>query len=293
MNRKMIVSCAALAALSGAASAQLNENFDGYTAGSTIAGQGGWEVWYSGGSDATVSTAQAHSGSNSLFLVPGSDIVHRFNISGGKWTMRAWIYSPSTAFGEAYFLSMNQYETPIDNWSVQVKFDNTLLEVESQFDGATVPIVLDAWTELRVEVNLDCDQHDIYYNGQLLASNLIWTDNVSSNGTQTIANYDLYNFTHDGLWMDDVSLLPGTRGCCPGDLTGSSDPNDPAYGVRDGLVDAADFFYFLDQFVGQNFDVADITGSSDPNDPLYGTPDGFIDAADFFYYLDLFVQNCS
>ncbi len=94
MNRKMIVSCAALAALSGAASAQLSENFDGYTAGSTIAGQGGWEVWYSGGTDATVSTAQAHSGANSLFIVPGSDIVHRFAITGGKWTLTAWVYSP-------------------------------------------------------------------------------------------------------------------------------------------------------------------------------------------------------
>ena len=79
---------------------------------------------------------------------------------------------------------------------------------------------------------------------------------------------------------------------CPADLSGSSDPNDSAYGMPDGVADAGDFFYFLDQFSGGNLAIADITGSSDPNDPAYGVPDGMIDAADFFYYLDLFVEEC-
>ncbi len=79
---------------------------------------------------------------------------------------------------------------------------------------------------------------------------------------------------------------------CPADLSGSSDPNDPAYGVPDGQADSSDFFYYLDQFVGGNLAVADISGSSDPNDPAYGVPDGNVDASDFFYYLDLFVAGC-
>ncbi len=79
---------------------------------------------------------------------------------------------------------------------------------------------------------------------------------------------------------------------CPADLSGSADPNDPAYGAPDGVVDAADFFYYLDQFVAGNLAVADLSGSPDPNDPAYGVPDGVIDAADFFYYLDLFVAGC-
>jgi hypothetical protein len=79
---------------------------------------------------------------------------------------------------------------------------------------------------------------------------------------------------------------------CAADLTGSSDPNDPAYGVPDGNADIADFFYFLDQFVASNLAEADLTGSSDPNDPSYGVPDGTLDGADFFFYLDLFVQGC-
>lgn len=79
---------------------------------------------------------------------------------------------------------------------------------------------------------------------------------------------------------------------CPADLTGSSDPNDPTYGVPDGAADAGDFFYYLDQFALGNLVVADLTGSSDPNDPSYGTPNGVLDAGDFFFYLDRFAQGC-
>ncbi|MBX3365155.1 MAG: SGNH/GDSL hydrolase family protein [Phycisphaeraceae bacterium] len=80
---------------------------------------------------------------------------------------------------------------------------------------------------------------------------------------------------------------------CPADLTGSADPSSPLYGVADGVVDAADFFYFLDQFEAGNLAAADLTGSTDPASPAYGVPDGVIDAADFFFYLDLFVAGCA
>ncbi len=89
-------------------------------------------------------------------------------------------------------------------------------------------------------------------------------------------------------WVRDTYLDTG----CAADLSGSSDPNDPAYGMPDGAADSSDFFYFLDQFTSGNLAVADLSGSSDPNDPAYGSPDGLIDAADFFFYLDLFVAGC-
>lgn len=79
---------------------------------------------------------------------------------------------------------------------------------------------------------------------------------------------------------------------CSADLTGSADPNDPEYGVPDGIIDANDFFYYLDQFASGNLEEADLTGSGDPNDPQYGVPDGVIDGNDFFYYLDIFVNGC-
>jgi hypothetical protein len=76
----------------------------------------------------------------------------------------------------------------------------------------------------------------------------------------------------------------------PADLSASTDPADPSYGVPDGVVDATDFFFFLDQFQQSNFPICDIAGDSDPSSPCYGVPDGIIDISDFFAYLDRFVN---
>ncbi len=91
------------------------------------------------------------------------------------------------------------------------------------------------------------------------------------------------------MWQ---ALTQHRVGGCPADLTASADMSDEAYGLSDGVVDASDFFYFLDRFTEFDAAEADLTGSPDPNDPAYGVPDGVIDAADFFYFLDLFVQGC-
>lgn len=89
-----------------------------------------------------------------------------------------------------------------------------------------------------------------------------------------------------------VRIFFGIPQACRADLSGSSDPNDPAYGVPDGVADISDFFYYLDRFVAGDLAVADLSTTSDPNDPGYGVPDGALDIADFFFYLDLFVVGC-
>ncbi len=66
---------------------------------------------------------------------------------------------------------------------------------------------------------------------------------------------------------------------CEADWTGSSNPQSPSFGVKDGDVDADDFFFFLDIFI-----------SGDARADL--TSDAVIDADDFFAYLDLFAQGC-
>jgi hypothetical protein len=96
------------------------------------------------------------------------------------------------------------------------------------------------------------------------------------------------NLSHADIVAFIDSIIPP----CLADLSGSADPNDAAYGMPDGLVDASDFFFYLDKFVAGDLAVADLTGSADPNDPAYGMPDGMIDASDFFFYLDAFVAGC-
>jgi hypothetical protein len=95
-----------------------------------------------------------------------------------------------------------------------------------------------------------------------------------------------------GVDAVDVFTIDCTTASCPADLTGSSDPNDPSFGVPDGDADGDDFFFYLDAFSASNLGVCDLTGSSDPNAGSYGNPDGDCDGDDFFFYLDLFVGGC-
>lgn len=169
---------------------------------------------------------------------------------------------------------------------------------DSHQEIALVDINHDNYPEL-VEVHFGDGRTHIYMNNAGSLSVLPgWTFDATEVGN-AIALGDLNG---DG-WVDlavgysgNTSVrvflaTPQTIPCEP-DLSGSSDPNNAAYGVPDGVVDASDFFYYLDQFAAGNVAVADLSGTSDPNDPGYGEPDGVLDASDFFYYLDQFAAGC-
>jgi thermitase len=78
---------------------------------------------------------------------------------------------------------------------------------------------------------------------------------------------------------------------CEVDFSTSADPASPGYGRPDGVVDASDFFFFLDLVERQDLR-ADLTGTVDASQPGYGEPDGVIDASDLFYFLDQFLAGC-
>lgn len=67
---------------------------------------------------------------------------------------------------------------------------------------------------------------------------------------------------------------------CAADLTESASPNHPYRGFPDGVVDAEDFFFYLDGFAVDDLRVCDLDD------------DGDCDADDFFAYLDLFSMGC-
>lgn len=262
---RKLLTAAALVALSSQAMAQITEGFE-YPDGPLL-GHNGWEVWYSGGNDGQVVTGAAHGGSKFMQMTVGTDAVHRFNISGGQWDVSVWTFIP-TGTGDAFFIMMNQYgESTTDNWSVQIRLsgDTTLgAVVESQFDSATLPAILDQWVELRLEIDLDADLVNSFYNGQPLGVNLTWSANVSGNGTPTIACIDLYSSSSEGARWDDLSLQAAGEPCT-GDLNNSgvvdlSDlavllahfgtPGGPADGDIDGngTVDLSDLAALLSNF---------------------------------------------
>lgn len=209
--------------LAAPAVAQISEDFEGLADGPLV-GQGapGWSIWYSGGADATVISTNSHGGSKSMSVAPGTDVVMQPVINSGAWTCTVWTYVPSTSAGDGYFIMLNQYGGP-DSWSVTISFDAATGLVDSWFDHATLPIITDAWVELRVEIDLDANLYSQYYNGAVLAENLSWTENVSPGGLPQIRCIDLYSAAIDGMLWDDL-VLEEAGGCpCPFDSDGSGD----------------------------------------------------------------------
>ncbi|MFG0326637.1 MAG: GC-type dockerin domain-anchored protein [Phycisphaerales bacterium JB037] len=156
------------------------------------------------------------------------------------------------------------------------------------------------WTDLGFECtpnDFDGDGMILTADQQLLDAEIAARDGTASdadgtaNGVVVIpnfgTNFSLFDVNADGVITPDDFQPP-----CPADLTGSADPNDPAYGTPNGIADSDDFFYFLDAFVAGSLGICDLTGSADPNSPTFGDPDGDCDADDFFLYLDRFVVGC-
>ena len=245
------------------------DNFDSYKTGSTITGQGGWELWYTGGSDATVSDEQAHSGPNSLRGTAGTDVVQRFAIDEGVWELSIHTYTPSNAGGDGFIIVMNQYQSPGDSWSMQVRFAAAEGIIESQFDANQLPLIYDQWVEFLAVIDLDNDSWDSFYNGQPLATDLIWTSNGFGNPIEaitSIAALDLYSQTATPFFWDDVSLTPSAGGCYP-DFTG------------DGILDLFDFLGFVNAF-----------NAADPKADCDGV--GGLDLFDFLCFVNAFNAGC-
>ena len=167
------------------------DSFDTYATGSTIAGQGGWETWDNNpAADTTVVATQAFNPPNSLNVSGGADIVHQFaGVTTGTWHARVQTYVPSTQEGEMFFILMNTYVVGTHNnpdWSAQIVFCNinclgngipgTVFSLGGGEvgGGGNIPLILDAWVELHVAIDLDNNMYQAFYGGQLFETQQ-WT----------------------------------------------------------------------------------------------------------------------
>jgi hypothetical protein len=186
--------------------ADWSEDFDSYVLGSGIHGQGGWHGWGNDPAyDAYVSDAYALSSPHSLSVIGTSDMVHEYaGYSSGAWTYTAWQYVPADFSGTSYFILLNTYDT---NWSCQVSFNSVGAYIESDFDGAQLPLITGRWVELRVEIDLDNDVQNFYYDNALLYSKS-WVEGVSGGGALNIGAVDLYGNGASPIYYDNMSLVP-------------------------------------------------------------------------------------
>jgi hypothetical protein len=199
------------------------DDFDSYANGSGIIGQGGWEGWdgtpAGGATDSTVSNVQSFSSPNSLFTAGGSpsmDVVQQFSgVNSGTWYAKTQVYIPSAMSGDLFFIVLNTYNHggPY-NWSVQMVFCATNCGAQglpgfvvnlggTDFPGGeTLPLVLDDWAELVVEVDLSANSYNAYYDGTQFVFGAGW----QSTGVNEIQCFDLFGESNDDGYFDNIWL---------------------------------------------------------------------------------------
>jgi hypothetical protein len=203
-----------------------SDDFSSYTLGEFLDGEptdGGWKGWDNDPTyGAFVVDDQEKSIPHSVEIAGDSDLVHEYTgYIAGQWTYIAWQYIPSDFVGETGFMLLNTYEDIGDkSWSVQLRFNADSGVVISDPDLNELILKLDQWVEIRVEIDLDADIQDIYYDGDLLVTKS-WKDGVTGGGKANIGAVDLFANFATAVYYDDMSLtgeglIPAI--CCQGEL---------------------------------------------------------------------------
>jgi hypothetical protein len=190
-------------------------------------GQGGWKGWDNDPAwTAYVSDDEARSGPHSVDIVADADLIHEYTgCVSGQWTYTAWQFIPDDFEGETAFILLSDYTDGAgqDNkWAVQLSFNSNTGEVESQHGGPSLPYTTGEWVEIRVEIDLDSDWMEIYYEDDLLEEKA-WTagPNNGGDGFINIAAVDLFANLASSVYYDDLSLVgEATQPAldCDGDL---------------------------------------------------------------------------
>jgi len=203
---------------------------------------------------------------------PGEGVVVVFKHQGGTWVQKAKLKASdaifNTRFGSAIALSG---DTAV---------------IGAQYDSRNGTLVGAAYVFRK-------EGSQWFERMRLLSSDWQWGDQLGSTvayagGTALVASrgHDEYGTDSGGVFAYELECAPYSAA----DISGSTDPSDPGYGRANGVLDATDFFYYLDLY-DQMSPRADLSGSCSPSDSMYGVRDLHIDYRDMCYYLDVFAYG--
>ena len=289
---KVVVVILLIAGISSVASADIfGEDFESYANGSALHGQGGWKGWNNTSSaGAPVSNLYSYSGSNSVEVVSSADLVHEFDLAGGRWELSIMQYIPGGTNGESWFILLNTYsDNGAQDWSVQLDFNLATGAITSNYDDGTLAnIVYDKWVEIKCVIDLDNNTVDEYYNGELISTHR-WDDNNHN----TLGCIDLYGNGASSIYYDDLKILPPIIAYSPVPSDGAIHSDTWAnVNWSSGGFAASHDVYFGDNFDKVNNGAAEaFLGNQTSNNFIVGFsgfvfPDGLVPGTTYYWRVD-------
>jgi hypothetical protein len=195
-------------------------DFENYTAGELLACQDSinWTTFSltpcDSIEDAYISTNYAYSGTKSLVILPGDDIIKLLgNLTSGKWHISFDVFFPTGKAGLFNVLA-SFYPLPYE-WGLEVYFDDGGIgNVNAGGSGASLfAFPYDTWFPVEIIVNLDLDQAELQVNN---TSIYVWQWTLGATGSGcslTLAAVDFYGaypnneMYIDNFWFGDFPVL--------------------------------------------------------------------------------------
>jgi hypothetical protein len=199
-------------ALPTLALAQWSDNFDSYANGTSLHGVGGWAGWdNSPAATGFVTNSQSHSAPHSVDVRPTTDLVQQFTgVNTGIWLLNSWIFCPTGGSGDQFLVLLNTYvpgNIALDNWSLDLEFDQTAGLVRDADDAGTptLPLIRGQWVQVRVIIDFTANIQQVFYGNTLFTSKS-WTEGVSGGGALNFGALDLFSNGATSVFWDDLSL---------------------------------------------------------------------------------------
>jgi hypothetical protein len=196
-------------AFSNIANAQLfTDDFESYTTGALGPQSTSWTTWSGtegGAEDGIVSTAQANSGTKSIYFNSTAagggpqDCVLDFGplYNSGVFTFEADFFVNATK--SAYF-NFQGSQTIGATWALNVNMSGNSISIDDGItpDLATGSYTSGSWFTLTIEANLTLGLWKAYVDGSLIG---VW-----ENGVNTLASIDLFPLQGSQFYVDNVSF---------------------------------------------------------------------------------------
>jgi hypothetical protein len=180
------------------------EGFESYNVG-PLAPQGGWETWDQVPTvNGLVNTTQARTGTKSVKIVTSeggqsdTDLIHRYfnHTFDGCYTYKVYHYLPGNQSGETYFILLSDYvhgQGQNNTWAVQLHFNAQNDTVIADFGLEQVSTIEDQWVEIRVEIDVPADEHQIFYGGTpIFPAPKSWIDAMNGGNFPLVSASDYY-----------------------------------------------------------------------------------------------------
>lgn len=207
--KKATILLSSLIAASSVNAQIFSDDFESYTVGDYVGpASTEWTTWSGtegGAEDVQVTSAQASSGSNSIYFSSTGanggpqDVILDF---GQQYTDGIFVFESDfyvDAGNNAYF-NFQGTSVPGTTWSMNCNMADGIISLD---DAATADLALgsytaDSWFTLRIEANLSTGRWQAFHNGTCFG---VWANSVNE-----IASADLFPINGSSYYMDDVSF---------------------------------------------------------------------------------------